>query len=92
VYYADIVVSGGGTLNREAVALGTPAYTVFQGVMGAVDKRLIAEGRLRQLTSVDDLVFEKKPAASSCVRRDVGDLVDRITAVARTSSDGGVRG
>jgi len=92
VYYADIVVSGGGTLNREAVALGTPAYTVFQGVMGAVDKRLIAEGRLRQLISVDDLVFEKKPAASSCVRRDVGDLVDRITAVARTSSDGGARG
>ncbi len=92
ISYADIVVSGGGTLNREAVALGTPAYTVFQGVMGAVDRGLIAEGRLRQLTSVDDLVFEKKAATSSRVRRDVGDLVDRIAAVARDRSGGGLRG
>lgn len=92
VHYADIVVSGGGTLNREAVALGTPAYTVFQGVMGAVDKGLIADGRLRELTSVDDLIFEKKPATSTRVRRDVGDLVDRITAVANSRVGGGVRG
>lgn len=84
VYYADLVVSGGGTLNREAVALGTPAYTVFQGVMGAVDKGLIEQRRLHQLVSADDLVFEKKPAVGARVRRDVSDLVDRITANART--------
>lgn len=83
VYYSDIVVSGGGTLNREAVALGTPAYTVFQGVMGAVDLDLIAQGRLSSLEKAEDLPFRKKDAASDRVRRDVGDLVDRIAAVAK---------
>jgi predicted glycosyltransferase len=43
------VISAGGTMNREAVALGTPVYTTFQGRLGAVDERLIAEGRLRML-------------------------------------------
>lgn len=83
VYYSDIVVSGGGTLNREAVALGTPAYTVFQGVMGAVDLDLIAQGRLSNLAKAEDLPFRKKDAASERVRRDAGDLVDRIAAVAK---------
>ena len=86
VYYADLVISGGGTLNREAVALGTPAYTVFQGVMGAVDLDLIAQERLHQLESADELVFEKKPALGDRVRRDVGDLVDRIVAVAKPAA------
>lgn len=83
VYYSDIVVSGGGTLNREAVALGTPAYTVFQGVMGAVDTDLIAQGRLMRLERAEDLRFEKKCNVGERVRRDVGELVDRITAVAK---------
>lgn len=86
VYYADLVISGGGTLNREAVALGTPAYTVFQGIMGAVDKDLMAQGRLHCLESAEDLVFEKKPSSDDRVRRDVGDLVDRITAVAKPAT------
>ena len=47
--YADLVVSAGGTMNREAVALGTPVWTTFEGRLGAVDERLIAEGRLRRL-------------------------------------------
>ena len=53
--FADAVVSAGGTMNREAVALGTPVYTTFAGRMGAVDERLIAEGRLRPLTSAAEL-------------------------------------
>ena len=36
-------------MNREAVALGTPVWTTFEGRLGAVDERLIAEGRLRKL-------------------------------------------
>lgn len=83
VYYADVVVSGGGTLNREAVALGTPAYTVFQGVMGAVDTQLISQGRLKSIERAEDVDLVKKPTAVTHVRRDVGDLVDRIAAVAR---------
>ena len=49
IAHADLVISAGGTMNREAVALGTPVYTTFQGRLGAVDERLIAEGRLRML-------------------------------------------
>ena len=44
VAFADLVVSAGGTMNREAVALGTPVWTTFEGRLGAVDERLIADG------------------------------------------------
>jgi predicted glycosyltransferase len=53
---ADLVVSAGGTMNREAVALGTPVYTTFTGRMGGVDEALIEEGRLRVLD--DPLALE----------------------------------
>ena len=52
---ADLVVSAGGTMNREAVVLGTPVYTTFAGRLGGVDERLIAEGRLRPLERAEDL-------------------------------------
>ena len=55
VALADLVVSAGGTMNREAVALGTPVYTTFSGRLGAVDERLVDEGHLRRLDAVDDL-------------------------------------
>ena len=51
IAYADLVVSAGGTMNREAVALGTPVFTVFEGRPGAVDERLIADGRLARLAA-----------------------------------------
>jgi len=81
IAYADVVVSAGGTMNREAVALGTPVYTVFEGRLGAVDERLIAEGRLRRLTSADELEIVKRGGASpgqDRVRRDPGLLVDLL--------------
>ncbi len=59
IAYADLVVSAGGTMNREAVALGTPVYTVFEGRLGAVDERLIAEGRLQRLTAAADVRLVK---------------------------------
>ena len=62
VALADLVVSAGGTMNREAVALGTPVYTTFAGRLGAVDSSLVNDGRLRILASVDDLVLERKRA------------------------------
>jgi predicted glycosyltransferase len=83
VHYSDVVITGGGTMVREAVALGTPAWTVFQGVLGAVDCRLLEEGRLHQLKDARDVVLEKKHTDTGRVRRDVGDLVDRIEAVAK---------
>ena len=60
VAYADLVVSGGGTMNREAVALGTPAYTIFGGRIGAVDERLIAAGRLRRLADPTQLELRNR--------------------------------
>ncbi len=60
IAYADLVVSAGGTMNREAVALGTPVYTIFSGRMGAVDERLIADGLLRQLDDPHALELVKR--------------------------------
>ena len=72
IAYADLVVSAGGTMNREAVALGTPVWTTFQGRLGAVDERLIADGRLRVLERADDVEFEKRAPGADAerIRRD----------------------
>ena len=71
IAYADLVVSAGGTMNREAVALGTPVYTTFEGRIGAVDERLIADGRLRRLEDPDQLVLAKRAhTTDQRVRRD----------------------
>jgi uncharacterized protein len=81
IAFADVVVSAGGTMNREAVALGTPVWTTFEGRMGAVDERLIAEGRLRRLQRADELVLAKRAsAAGERVRRDPAVLADLLCA------------
>jgi uncharacterized protein len=83
VAFADVVVSAGGTMNREAVALGTPVYTVFEGRLGAVDERLIAEGRLRRLSHPDQLELVKRDGAAATserIRRDPGVLADLLIA------------
>jgi predicted glycosyltransferase len=79
IAFADVVVSAGGTMNREAVALGTPVWTTFEGRMGAVDERLIADGRLRRLERAEELVLEKREAGESeRVRRDPALLTDLL--------------
>jgi predicted glycosyltransferase len=76
---ADLVVSAGGTMNREAVALGTPVWTTFEGRMGAVDERLIADGRMNRLTDVADLPLVKRaPDSDARVRRDPQLIVDLL--------------
>ena len=60
IAYADLVVSAGGTMNREAVALGTPVFTTFTGQMGGVDEALIAEGRLQVLDDPATLELVKR--------------------------------
>jgi len=55
MWYSDLVISGGGTMNREAAALGVPVYSIFRGKIGAVDNYLSQEGRLTLLTSAEDL-------------------------------------
>jgi uncharacterized protein len=85
---ADLVVSAGGTMNREAVALGTPVYTTFEGRLGAVDEALIAEGRLRKLQRAEDLELSHRPVADGAarVRRDPRLLADLLCAPLRARS------
>ena len=75
---ADLVVSAGGTMNREAVVLGTPVYTTFAGRLGGVDERLIAEGRLRPLALARTswCVERKSGVAAERRRRDPERLID----------------
>ena len=83
---ADLVVSAGGTMNREAVALGTPVYTLFEGRLGAVDERLIAEGRLARLQDPDALVIARREPgqrAATRVRRDPRRLVELLCSPLR---------
>jgi uncharacterized protein len=76
VAYSDLVVSAGGTMNREAVALGTPVYTTFEGRLGAVDEALLREGRLRKLDDPREIRVERQPAhAGMRIRRDPRQLV-----------------
>jgi predicted glycosyltransferase len=77
---AALVISAGGTMNREAVALGTPVYTTFQGRLGAVDERLLEEGRLRMLDAAADLEIPSAASASRSprLRRDPGVLVELL--------------
>jgi predicted glycosyltransferase len=78
VALADLVVSAGGTMNREAVALGTPVYTTFTGRLGAVDELLLREGRLRSLTTADDLDVTRKPPVAPVATRPPAGLLDRL--------------
>jgi uncharacterized protein len=55
VWHSDLVVSGGGTMNREAAALGVPVYSIFRGKIGAVDQQLEKEGRLVLIKDVEDV-------------------------------------
>jgi uncharacterized protein len=73
---ADLVVSAGGTMNREAAALGVPVYTTYGGRLGGVDEELIREGRLKPLTDPRALELRKRdPAVAAPVRRDPSELL-----------------
>jgi uncharacterized protein len=69
VAFADGLVSGGGTMNREAAVLGTPAWSIFEGRLGAVDEMLIREGRLHLLRDPAEISLERKASGSLHARR-----------------------
>jgi predicted glycosyltransferase len=68
IWQSELVISGGGTMNREAAALGVPVYSIFRGHIGAVDRYLAGLGRLVLLESEDDvgrkMVLERRPRSS----------------------------
>jgi uncharacterized protein len=77
---SDLVISAGGTINREAAALGVPAASIYAGKWAAVDEGLVNEGRLQRLASVEDLkklAVEKKRAATPRRSREVIEEVVR---------------
>jgi predicted glycosyltransferase len=89
IAFADVVVSAGGTMNREAAALGVPVYTTFEGRPGAVDERLIAEGRLRRLLAAEELELGKRERGGSGarVRRDPRRLVDLLLSPVQSDAE-----
>ena len=88
IWYSDLVISGGGTMNREAAALGIPVYSLFRGTMGAVDKYLAEAGKLVLLKSASDvreklrLVQRIKTSASRPKQRETFEaVVNHISAI-----------
>jgi uncharacterized protein len=78
IAFSDLVVSAGGTMNREAVALGVPVYTTFRGRLGGVDEALLQEGRLRPLEDSSRLELTKRKGDSGRVRRDPSLFLDLL--------------
>ena len=72
IAHSDLVVSAGGTMNREAAALGIPAASIYLGEWAAIDEQLVKEGRLRRIATheaIRDLLVEKKGPSNA--RREV---------------------
>jgi predicted glycosyltransferase len=89
IWFSDLVISGGGTMNREAAALGVPVYSIFRGRIGAVDRHLAAEGRLVLLESVEDVrskvILERRRTALADSSGDstvLNCIVDGIISIA----------
>jgi hypothetical protein len=75
IAFSDLVVSAGGTMNREAVALGVPVYTTYGGRLGGVDEQLIRDGRLIPLSDPRALDLRKRDGERERVRRDPADML-----------------
>src|SRR5262249_20237853 len=78
IAFADVVVSAGGTMNREAVALGVPVYTTYGGRLGGVDEMLIREGRLIPLSDPRALDLRKRDGERERTRRDPALMLDLL--------------
>lgn len=84
IAHSDLVVSAGGTMNREAAALGIPAASIYLGEWAAIDEALVKEGRLRRIATTADvreLRVQKKPTATPRRATQVaGEVADLILA------------
>ena len=93
MWHSDLVVSGGGTMNREAAALGVPVFSIFRGTIGAVDRHLSAEGRLVLIESLADVdakipIVKRrgKAIAQATSKRTLTEVVDTIQEIAESYS------
>jgi predicted glycosyltransferase len=81
IAFGDLVVSAGGTMNREAAALGIPVYTTYGGRLGGVDEALIRDGRLRPLTDPRALELVKRSGEGQRIRRDPAQMLELLMPV-----------
>jgi len=86
IAFADVVVSAGGTMNREAASLGVPVYTTYGGRLGGVDEELIRDGRLWPLTDPRALELRKRrEAGTTRVRHDPRVMLDLLLSACRSA-------
>jgi predicted glycosyltransferase len=95
LWFSDLVVSGGGTMNREAAALGVPVYSIFRGTIGAVDHYLQAEGRLILIENVSDVDHKimltrrvKGTTVDTTPRKALSDIVNHIEDIINSECSG----
>ncbi|MGH9431375.1 MAG: DUF354 domain-containing protein [Terriglobia bacterium] len=95
IWHSDLVISGGGTMNREAAALGVPVYSIFRGTIGAVDRYLAARGRLVMVETVDEvrtkILLKRRPrshVAKNFNSAALTAIVDRIVGIMEGSEQG----
>ena len=66
-------------MNREAAALGTPVWSMFEGRLGGVDEQLVREGRLQLLAADADVsgieVVRRAETGRPATTRDPGELL-----------------
>ncbi len=96
VWHSDLVVSGGGTMNREAAALGVPVYSIFRGRSGAVDRRLQDEGRMTLIECGEEVQTkillqqrDKSRQPENHPRRALQEIVDHVGAILRAEYSSG---
>jgi len=83
IWFSDLVISGGGTMNREAAALGVPVYSIFRGRIGGVDRYLAATGRLVMIETPEDIrtkVILKRREPARQDRADLSPALESIVA------------
>jgi predicted glycosyltransferase len=92
IWHSDLLVSGGGTMNREAAALGVPVYSLFRGSIGAVDRHLEQSGRLVLLKSIEDISTKirfakrmRRPVSETNSRKALDQIVDTVEELAESA-------
>jgi predicted glycosyltransferase len=93
LWHSDLVVSGGGTMNREAAALGVPVYSIFRGRIGAVDRDLQQKGKLVLIDSNEgverDIQFvkrQRRPVSETASQQTLQEIVDTIEEISEIVS------
>ncbi len=81
IFHSDLMIGAGGTMNREAAALGVPVYTVFKGKMGAIDNKLIEQGKLHIINSevsIKDIKIEKRKKQKIDLETNIEEVAEKI--------------